>query len=291
MRTLLLILASAGALTATSAAAAPCSDDNVPGLWRLQSIKAAEPGVEAFYKANPHEYVSITPALSFSYVAGPRPLAPEAAERATAQAADLTGAQAAIFPEPGTLVVVRLPRQPVQAFACEIAGAPGRDVAVGDMVWTQLPNMPQLRRVHRKVKEAPGAPYRVLLMNDQGLSLIDTGSIRRTGDTATYAQVFVSPQARRDDRGQPIHHTRFAVEVRCSSREFRRLNEQSYTTETQLLADASRPRPWEKAQGELLDAVGIVCDGGAAPSKLRLATITEAARVYRAMHGPRAGGR
>ena len=53
-----LALALAGVVV--PAAAAPCGPDNIAGTWSLVSIRAAEPGVEAFYARAPHEWTRYT---------------------------------------------------------------------------------------------------------------------------------------------------------------------------------------------------------------------------------------
>src|SRR5690242_12344425 len=73
----LIALSLAFAVLAAAPAPAPaqpayyglCQQSDLKGVWQLSSIRAAEPGVEAFYKAHPIEYLRFKPDGTYIYVA------------------------------------------------------------------------------------------------------------------------------------------------------------------------------------------------------------------------------
>jgi hypothetical protein len=155
MRSLMLTLAAAAAgLAATPALAAPCTAETVPGLWELVSVRAKEPGVEAFYKTAPYEYLRFSPERTLVYVATNRKHSAQEAEQAlaTTDAADGVTYNLAFLSE-GRLIIFRDER-PFQGFQCAIADAPAEGVLKGDMVLTELPGAPALKRVQRRMAAA-----------------------------------------------------------------------------------------------------------------------------------------
>lgn len=149
-----LALALAG--VAVPAVAAPCAPDTIAGTWSLVSIRAAEPGVEAFYARAPHEWTRYTvgPAgqISLIYMASNRPKGSYAEiQTALDQADAMDGVTYSVrWPRPGILLMLR-DGQPFQAFECNILETPDGDARPGDMLVTEVEGAPMLRRVERRV--------------------------------------------------------------------------------------------------------------------------------------------
>jgi hypothetical protein len=139
-------LALAWAGVAVPAVAAPCAPDTIAGTWSLVSIRAAEPGVEAFYARAPHEWISLI------YMASNRPKGSYAEiQTALDQADAMDGVTYSVrWPRPGVLLMLR-DGQPFQAFECNILETPDGDARAGDMLVTQVEGAPMLRRVERRV--------------------------------------------------------------------------------------------------------------------------------------------
>ena len=138
-------------LPVAPAIAAPCTSTSAAGIWSLVSIKAAEPGVEDFYKVAPHEVMRFARDGGFMYLASNRPIAPaEAGPRLdAADARDGTSYSYSIGRSGGMMIL----RQgaPFQAFRCDIADRATGDAQAGDMILTNAPGAPMLRRVQRKL--------------------------------------------------------------------------------------------------------------------------------------------
>lgn len=139
-------------LCATPAVARPCTAASATGIWSLVSIKAAEPGVENFYKTMPHEVMRFAATGGFMYVASNRPYgAAEAGQRLdAADARDGTRYTYSMGPA-GRLLLLR-EDAPFQAFMCAIADRAEGGAQPGDMVLTNAPGAAALRRVQRKLK-------------------------------------------------------------------------------------------------------------------------------------------
>lgn len=148
------MLALAFALAALSAApgqAQPsyyglCEAADLKGVWTLQSIRAAEPGVEAFYRQHPVEYMRFKPGGDYIYVAMDKPLSDLAAVNASldrADRADGVSYKATIDDDQGTLTIHRN-GQPFQRFRCVM-----QDHV---MIWHEAPGMPDLSRMHVPVR-------------------------------------------------------------------------------------------------------------------------------------------
>jgi hypothetical protein len=139
-RQLALLAAGLAAVLASPALARPCTASEVAGLWELISIKADEPGVQAFYEQAPHEYLRINPAMGFAYVASRRKLPADDADEVISAAAASSGAPLTVqLPRPGQLFVMRNGTEPFQGFSCAIADVASDGAAKGDMIWTELP--------------------------------------------------------------------------------------------------------------------------------------------------------
>lgn len=150
MKTILQAIMLMGSAIAAPAVAEPCTAASAAGIWSLVSIKAAEPGVEDFYKIAPHEIMRFSSDGSFMYVARNRPFAPAEAEQRldAADARDGTSYNYSIGPS-GEILIVRQ-GTPFQAFQCEIVDRAGNDARTGDMILTNAPGASMLRRVQRK---------------------------------------------------------------------------------------------------------------------------------------------
>lgn len=152
MKNASLVIVAGALATASPAFAKPCTGASATGIWTLVSIRAAEPGVEDFYKTAPNEVMRFSPGGAFMYVAGNRPFgAAEAGKRLDdADARDGTSYRYSIGPS-GNMMILRQ-GTPFQAFRCDIADSAGGGAMAGDMVLSNAPGAAMLRRVQRKVK-------------------------------------------------------------------------------------------------------------------------------------------
>lgn len=125
---------------------APCMAADLKGVWELGSISADEPGVEAFYRAHPVEYMRFKPGGDYIYVARNAKLPDLAAVNASLDRADRADGvtyRATIDDDQGTLTI-RRNGVPFQRFRCII-----QDHL---MIWHEAPGMPKLNRLHRPVR-------------------------------------------------------------------------------------------------------------------------------------------
>ena len=153
MRAIISIVMLTGSLSAAPAMARPCTVASAVGIWSLASIKAAEPGVEDFYKRVPHEIMRFTPDGNFMYLASNRPLGTADAEQQLDQADARDGTRYTYsIDRAGSMMILRQ-GTPFQAFRCEIADADNanEDVRTGDMILSNRPGGSMLRRVQRKL--------------------------------------------------------------------------------------------------------------------------------------------
>ena len=128
------------------AQARPCASTDLIGTWQLSSIRAAEPGVQEFYARAPVEYMRFGAGGRYIYVARTQPLKNVLEVNATLDRVDASDGRdyVARITRPGQLVVFQ-GQQPFQAFTCAMR----KD---GAMVWTEYPGMPDLERVHRRMR-------------------------------------------------------------------------------------------------------------------------------------------
>lgn len=125
---------------------APCKAADLKGVWSLRSIRADEPGVEAFYRAHPVEYMRFGKGGAYIYVAMDRELPNLAAINASLDRADRgdgVSYVAKIDDAQGTLTIYR-DRQPFQRFRCVMQDR--------RMIWNEAPGMPDLSRIHAPVR-------------------------------------------------------------------------------------------------------------------------------------------
>ena len=144
--TLALVAVSAAPAGAQPSRYAPCTGADLTGVWSLRSIRAAEPGVQAFYRAHPVEYMRFGRGGAYIYVAMDEELPDLAAVSASldrADAGDGVSYVGRITDGKGTLVIYR-DRKPFQAFRCVMQDR--------RMVWREAPGMPELNRVHAPVR-------------------------------------------------------------------------------------------------------------------------------------------
>lgn len=145
------LAATLAALSTTPAGAQPssyaaCTNADLKGVWSLQSITADEPGVEAFYRAHPVEYLRFGKGGAYAYVAMNQELPDLVAVNASLDRSDRgDGASyvARIDDDQGTLTIYR-DRQPFQRFSCVM-----QDHL---MMWHEAPGMPKLSRIHAPVR-------------------------------------------------------------------------------------------------------------------------------------------
>lgn len=141
-----LTLLGAIAAPAASAQSRDCREADLEGVWELVSIRAAEPGVEAFYRQAPVEYMRFGPGGDYIYVARTAKLGSLAEINASLDRTDAVDGMTYVgqFVDSGVLVIFR-DGQPFQGFTCGMR-------ADGAMVWTEFPGNPDLERVHRRVR-------------------------------------------------------------------------------------------------------------------------------------------
>jgi len=123
-----------------------CTAEDLEGVWQLVSIEAAEPGVEAFYKAHPIEYMRFKPNGDYIYVAMDAELPDLAAVNASLDRADRAdGVTYKVKVEGvGDLTILRNGR-PFQRFTCIISDR--------RMNWHEARGMPRLNRSHARVRD------------------------------------------------------------------------------------------------------------------------------------------
>jgi hypothetical protein len=138
-------------LPISPAMAAPCTTTSAAGIWSLVSIKAAEPGVEEFYKVAPHEVMRFTREGGFMYLASNRPIAPADAA-ARLDAADARDGETYLYSltPSGAMSIVRN-GTPFQAFQCDIADSNMGDARAGDLILTNVAGAAMVRRIERKL--------------------------------------------------------------------------------------------------------------------------------------------
>jgi len=125
---------------------APCAASDLTGVWSLRSIRAAEPGVEAFYARYPVEYMRFKPGGDYIYVARTEELPDLAAVNASLDRADRADGvtyRAVIDDDQGTLTIHRN-GVPFQRFRCVMQDH--------FMFWHEAPGMPDLSRRHAPVR-------------------------------------------------------------------------------------------------------------------------------------------
>ncbi|RZI98326.1 MAG: hypothetical protein EON90_13855 [Brevundimonas sp.] len=146
----LTVLAACGA--ASAAIAAPCTADTVAGVWSLVSVRAAEPGVEAFYAQAPNEWMRFDPDGGYTYVASTRPKTRLAEIQSSLNEADrMDGVTYRIDWLEAGRMLIRRNDQPFQIFRCEILERAASDARAGDLILSADAGMPMLRRVQRRV--------------------------------------------------------------------------------------------------------------------------------------------
>jgi hypothetical protein len=138
-------------LMAAPAAATPCTPAGLAGIWTFVSIRADEPGVEQFYRQAPYEVMRFGANGGFMYVASNRPYgAADAADRLNA--ADARDGTSYSYRIDGPSLLLFREGAPFQAFTCRIADRLEGDARPGDLILTNQPGRPMLRRVERRLR-------------------------------------------------------------------------------------------------------------------------------------------
>lgn len=145
---LFVLAAAVLAVSAPSQAAAPrrtaCTQQGLTGVWSLQSVTAAEKGVQDFYRQHPVEYLRFTAQGKYDYVAMSRPQPNLAAALASLNRADAgDGVTYAARMMGGTLMIYR-DGAPWQGFMCAMEGPV--------MVWTEMAGYPKVNRRQVRVR-------------------------------------------------------------------------------------------------------------------------------------------
>ena len=133
------------------ALASPCTAPRLTGTWSLASIRSAEPGVEAFYRNAPTEVMRFGARGDFIYVAGNRPFTAAGAARDLDRADAVDGVSYSFRLDGERLMLFR-DGQPFEGFVCRIADQAGDGAARGDIILTNLPGRPTLRRIQRRLR-------------------------------------------------------------------------------------------------------------------------------------------
>ena len=132
------------------AMASPCTAQRLTGIWSLVSIRSAEPGVEAFYANAPHEVMRFGARGDFIYVAGARPFTLAGARRDLDRADAVDGVSYG-FRIDGERLLLSRGGQAFEGFVCRIADRGGDGAGPGDVILTNLPGRPALRRIQRRL--------------------------------------------------------------------------------------------------------------------------------------------
>jgi hypothetical protein len=122
-----------------------CTQADLTGVWRLQAVTAAEPGVQDFYRQHPVEYLRFTAEGKYDYVAMDKPLADLAAATASLDRADAgDGVTYAARVLGGGKLIIYRDGQPFQGFMCAMEGPV--------MVWTEMQGYPRVSRRQVRVR-------------------------------------------------------------------------------------------------------------------------------------------
>lgn len=136
-------------LAPVPAMASPCTAQRLTGTWSLVSIRSADPGVEAFYARAPHEVMRFGARGDFIYVASAQRYTAASARRSLEQADAADGVSYSFRIEGDRLLLLR-DGQPFEGFACRVADRPESGAVAGDVILSNLPGRPDLRRVQRR---------------------------------------------------------------------------------------------------------------------------------------------
>ena len=144
------LLLAALPLAPLPAMASPCTAPRLTGTWSLVSIRSADPGVEAFYANAPNEVMRFGARGDFIYVAGNRPHT-AASARQNLDRADAVDGVSYSFRIDGERLLLFRDGQPFEGFVCRIADRSADGAFAGDMILTNLPGRPILRRIQRRL--------------------------------------------------------------------------------------------------------------------------------------------
>ncbi len=140
-------------LIAGATAARPCDAASLIGTWRLVDIESQDPGVEAFYASIGDEWMRFGADGGFTYLASRSGGGDPASIQSRLDAADaVDGATYRTAVNASGMLVIARDGQIWQAFQCQIAERDEGTAATGDMVLTNLPGAPGVRRVQRLIQ-------------------------------------------------------------------------------------------------------------------------------------------
>lgn len=143
------------AVTATAGAAQAqdsrnCQRQDLIGTWSLAKIESAQPGVQQFYDQSPNEVMRFSPNGTFIYVARRAPYSASEAKRSLDNADAVDGVTYRFHMQGDQLILLR-EGTPFEGFRCAIAVNDGGQIKRGDMLLTNLPNRPGLKRIQRRL--------------------------------------------------------------------------------------------------------------------------------------------
>lgn len=130
--------------------AADCTPDAMQGIWALASVKADEPGVQAFYERAPNEVMRFGPGDAFMYVASSAPFT-HADATVRLDAADKADGVSYSFLTEGAILMLMRNGAPFQMFQCAFSEAADGEAKAGDMILSAAPGAPALKRIQRRL--------------------------------------------------------------------------------------------------------------------------------------------
>ncbi len=150
--TLLALLMPVGAQAAAPGdATRNCQRQDLIGTWSLAKIESAQAGVHEFYRQTPNEVMRFSPNGAFIYVARRDPYLASDAKRSLDNADAVDGVSYS-FQLQGEQLILSRDGAPFEGFRCAIAVKASAQVKTGDLLLTNLPNRPGLRRIQRKLR-------------------------------------------------------------------------------------------------------------------------------------------
>ncbi len=137
-----------------AAFSAPCTNEQLVGTWSMVSIKAEEPGVKSFYERAPHEVMRFGADGRFAYAASNKPYTLQDAQKRLDEMQKLekaTNGSVYTFAMSEEFLFIYRNTAIFQVFNCAIVETPDQDALPGDVLLTQFPGNPALRRVQRRL--------------------------------------------------------------------------------------------------------------------------------------------
>ena len=148
------LVALAFLCSSVAAFSAPCTNEQLVGTWSLVSIKADERGAQSFYKRTPYEVMRFSANGTFVYEASNKPYTALNADKRLdemQQSEKATKGPVYTFAMSEEFLFIYSNTAIFQVFNCAIVETPDQDALPGDVLLTQFPGNPALRRVQRRL--------------------------------------------------------------------------------------------------------------------------------------------